>query len=67
MDEANPMSSPMKAMGVGELGLCGVANAIPPLTVDERCGGLHDLRNSIQKSVSKLGILGLFPNWERAK
>jgi len=38
MDEANPMSSPMKAKGVGELGLCRVANAIPLLTVDERCG-----------------------------
>jgi xanthine dehydrogenase YagR molybdenum-binding subunit len=28
LDEADPMSSPMKAKGVGELGLCGVAAAI---------------------------------------
>ena len=28
MDETDPMSSPMKAKGVGELGLCGVAAAI---------------------------------------
>ncbi|MDR6817755.1 xanthine dehydrogenase YagR molybdenum-binding subunit [Neorhizobium sp. 2083] len=28
MDEADPMSSPMKAKGVGELGLCGVSAAI---------------------------------------
>jgi xanthine dehydrogenase YagR molybdenum-binding subunit len=28
MDETDPMSSPMKAKGIGELGLCGVAAAI---------------------------------------
>ncbi|MGE7416737.1 aldehyde oxidoreductase molybdenum-binding subunit PaoC [Methylobacterium tarhaniae] len=28
LDEADPLSSPMKAKGVGELGLCGVAAAI---------------------------------------
>jgi xanthine dehydrogenase YagR molybdenum-binding subunit len=28
LDEADPISSPMKAKGVGELGLCGVAAAI---------------------------------------
>jgi xanthine dehydrogenase YagR molybdenum-binding subunit len=28
LDETDPMSSPMKAKGVGELGLCGVAAAI---------------------------------------
>ena len=28
LDEADPMSSPMKAKGVGELGLCGVSAAI---------------------------------------
>ncbi|WP_208245591.1 aldehyde oxidoreductase molybdenum-binding subunit PaoC (plasmid) [Rhizobium sp. T1470] len=28
MDETDPMSSPMKAKGVGELGLCGVSAAI---------------------------------------
>jgi len=28
LDEVDPMSSPMKAKGVGELGLCGVAAAI---------------------------------------
>lgn len=28
MDESDPMSSPMKAKGVGEFGLCGVAAAI---------------------------------------
>lgn len=28
LEETDPMSSPMKAKGVGELGICGVAAAI---------------------------------------
>ena len=28
MDETDPMSSPMKAKGVGELGICGVGAAV---------------------------------------
>src|SRR3981081_4275858 len=28
LDEADPISSPMKAKGVGELGICGVAAAV---------------------------------------
>ncbi|TBY84983.1 aldehyde oxidoreductase molybdenum-binding subunit PaoC [Rhizobium leguminosarum] len=57
MDEPDPMSSPMKAKGVGELGLCGVAAAIAnavynatgvrvrhyPLTLDKLIGGLPDV------------------------
>ncbi|TAX48172.1 xanthine dehydrogenase family protein molybdopterin-binding subunit (plasmid) [Rhizobium leguminosarum] len=56
-DETDPMSSPMKAKGVGELGLCGVAAAIAnavynatgvrvrhyPLTLDKLIGGLPDV------------------------
>jgi len=54
LDEADPMSSPMKAKGVGELGLCGVSAAIAnavynatgvrvrdyPLTLDKLLAGL---------------------------
>ncbi|KAA9383764.1 aldehyde oxidoreductase molybdenum-binding subunit PaoC [Neorhizobium galegae] len=57
MDEADPMSSPMKAKGVGELGLCGVSAAIAnaiynatgirvrryPITLDKLIGGLPEL------------------------
>ncbi|MBY3222600.1 aldehyde oxidoreductase molybdenum-binding subunit PaoC [Rhizobium laguerreae] len=57
MDETDPMSSPMKAKGVGELGLCGVAAAIAnavynatgvrvrhyPLTLDKLISGLPDV------------------------
>ncbi len=57
MDETDPYSSPMKAKGVGELGLCGVAAAIAnaiynatgvrvrdyPITLDKLIGGLPDV------------------------
>ncbi|MFN3374855.1 MAG: xanthine dehydrogenase family protein molybdopterin-binding subunit, partial [Chloroflexus sp.] len=57
LDETDPMSSPMKAKGVGELGLCGVpaaiANAIYnatgvrvrdyPVTLDKLIGGLPEV------------------------
>ncbi|TCP76077.1 xanthine dehydrogenase YagR molybdenum-binding subunit [Rhizobium sp. PP-CC-2G-626] len=57
MDETDPMSSPMKAKGVGELGLCGVSAAIAnaiynasgvrvrhyPLTLDKLIGKLPDV------------------------
>jgi xanthine dehydrogenase YagR molybdenum-binding subunit len=38
LDEVDPMSSPMKAKGVGELGLCGVAPPSPtPSTTPPAC------------------------------
>ncbi|UPG85837.1 xanthine dehydrogenase family protein molybdopterin-binding subunit [Luteibacter aegosomatis] len=54
LDETDPKSSPMKAKGVGELGICGVAAAIAnavynatgvrvrdyPVTLDKLLGGL---------------------------
>jgi xanthine dehydrogenase YagR molybdenum-binding subunit len=57
MDETDPMSSPMKAKGVGELGLCGVSAAIAnaiynasgvrvrhyPMTLDKLIGGLPEV------------------------
>jgi xanthine dehydrogenase YagR molybdenum-binding subunit len=57
MDETDPISSPMKAKGVGELGLCGVAAAIAnaiynatgvrvreyPITLDKLIAGLPDV------------------------
>ncbi|MBO9135208.1 xanthine dehydrogenase family protein molybdopterin-binding subunit [Rhizobium sp. B230/85] len=57
MDETDPMSSPMKAKGVGELGLCGVSAAIAnavynatgirvrdyPITLDRLIGGLPEV------------------------
>jgi xanthine dehydrogenase YagR molybdenum-binding subunit len=57
LDETDPMSSPMKAKGVGELGLCGVSAAIAnaiynatgvrvrhyPITLDKLIGELPDV------------------------
>lgn len=57
MEETDPMSSPMKAKGVGELGLCGVSAAIAnaifnatgirirhyPITLDKLIGGLPSI------------------------
>lgn len=57
MDETDPMSSPMKAKGIGELGLCGVSAAIAnaiynatgvrvrhyPITLDKIIGGLPEV------------------------
>lgn len=54
LDEVDPLSSPMKAKGVGELGICGVAAAVAnaiynatgvrvrdyPITLDKFLGGL---------------------------
>jgi len=57
IDDTDPVSSPMKAKGVGELGLCGVSAAIAnaiynatgvrvrdyPVTLDKLIGGLPEL------------------------
>ncbi|MCB5203797.1 xanthine dehydrogenase family protein molybdopterin-binding subunit [Neorhizobium sp. T786] len=57
LDETDPMSSPMKAKGVGELGLCGVSAAIAnaiynatgvrvrdyPITLDKVIGDLPEV------------------------
>jgi len=54
LDEADPVSSPMKAKGVAELGICGVAAAVAnaihhatgvrvrdyPITLDKLLAGL---------------------------
>ncbi|MDK1488838.1 aldehyde oxidoreductase molybdenum-binding subunit PaoC [Sinorhizobium sp. 7-81] len=57
LDETDPMSSPMKAKGIAELGLCGVAAAVAnaiynatgvrvrdyPITLDKLINGLPEL------------------------
>jgi xanthine dehydrogenase YagR molybdenum-binding subunit len=57
LDEVDPVSSPMKAKGVGELGICGVAAAVAnaaynatgvrvreyPITLDKHLAGLPQL------------------------
>ncbi|WGS22599.1 MULTISPECIES: aldehyde oxidoreductase molybdenum-binding subunit PaoC [unclassified Bradyrhizobium] len=57
LDETDPISSPMKAKGVAELGICGVAAAVAnavynatgvrvrnyPITLDKLLGGMPDI------------------------
>ncbi len=57
LEETDPTSSPMKAKGVGELGICGVGAAVEnavynatgvrvrdyPVTLDKLLGGLPQL------------------------
>jgi xanthine dehydrogenase YagR molybdenum-binding subunit len=57
LDETDPISSPMKAKGVGELGICGVGGAVAnaiynatgvrvrdyPITLDKLLAGLPDV------------------------
>ncbi len=61
LDETDPMSSPMKAKGVGELGICGVAAAIAnavynatgarvrayPVTLDKLLARLPDVPHGV--------------------
>ena len=57
LDEVDPISSPMKSKGVGELGICGVAAAVAnaiynatgvrvrdyPITLDKHLGGMPEV------------------------
>ena len=57
LDRPDPVSSPMKAKGVGELGICGVAAAVAnavynatgvrvreyPITLDKLLDGMPDM------------------------
>lgn len=54
LDEVDPMSSPMKAKGVGELGLCGVGAAIAN-AVYNACGArVRDYPITLDKLLAKL-------------
>jgi len=58
LDETDPMSSPMKARGVGELGICGIGGAVAnaiynatgvrvrdyPITLDKLLAGMPPVR-----------------------
>ncbi len=53
LDETDPISSPMKAKGVGELGICGVGAAVDnatgvrvrdyPVTLDKLLKGMPEM------------------------
>ena len=54
MDETDPMSSPMKAKGVGELGLCGVAAAIANAIYNATGVRVRDYPITLDKHLAKL-------------
>jgi xanthine dehydrogenase YagR molybdenum-binding subunit len=54
LDETDPMSSPMKAKGVGELGLCGVSAAIANAIYNATGVRLRDYPMTLDKMLTKL-------------
>jgi xanthine dehydrogenase YagR molybdenum-binding subunit len=54
LDETDPTSSPMKAKGVGELGICGVSAAIANAMYNATGVRLRDYPMTLDKLISKL-------------
>ncbi|WP_419899255.1 aldehyde oxidoreductase molybdenum-binding subunit PaoC [Roseomonas sp. USHLN139] len=57
LDEVDPISSPMKAKGVGELGLCGVAAAIANAAYNATGIRLRDYPLTLDKHLDRLPAL----------
>ena len=54
LDETDPISSPMKAKGVGELGICGVAAAIANAIYNGTGARVRDYPITLDKVLAKL-------------
>jgi xanthine dehydrogenase YagR molybdenum-binding subunit len=54
LDETDPMSSPMKAKGVGELGICGVAAAIANAIYNATGVRVREYPVTLDKLIDKL-------------
>ena len=54
LDETDPMSSPMKAKGVGELGICGVAAAIANAVYNATGVRVRDYPITLDKLIDQL-------------
>lgn len=54
LDETDPMSSPMKAKGVGELGICGVAAAVANAIYNATGVRVRDYPVTLDKLLDKL-------------
>jgi xanthine dehydrogenase YagR molybdenum-binding subunit len=57
LDEADPMSSPMKAKGVGELGICGVSAAIANAIHNATGIRVREYPITLDKLLAKLPML----------
>jgi xanthine dehydrogenase YagR molybdenum-binding subunit len=54
MDETDPISSPMKAKGVGELGICGVGAAVGNAVYNATGIRVRDYPITVDKLIEKL-------------
>lgn len=54
LDETDPISSPMKAKGVGELGICGVAAAVANAVYNATGVRVHDYPITLDKLIDRL-------------
>ncbi len=54
LDETDPMSSPMKAKGVGELGICGVAAAVANAVYNATGVRVRDYPVTLDKLLAKM-------------
>jgi xanthine dehydrogenase YagR molybdenum-binding subunit len=54
LDETDPISSPMKAKGVGELGICGVAAAVANAVYNATGVRVRDYPVTLDKLLPKL-------------
>ena len=54
LDEVDPTTSPMKAKGVGELGLCGVGGAIANAIYNATGVRVRDYPITLEKHLAKL-------------
>jgi len=57
LDETDPMSSPMKAKGVGELGICGVAAAVANAIYNATGVRVRDYPVTLDKLLAKLPVV----------
>src|SRR5437868_14157335 len=58
LDETDPMSSPMKAKGVGELGICGVGAAIANAIYNATGIRVRDYPITLDKLLDQLPSIG---------
>ncbi len=58
LDETDPLSSPMKAKGVGELGICGVSAAIANAVYNATGVRVRDYPLTLDKLIEKLPSTG---------
>ena len=58
LDETDPLSSPMKAKGVGELGICGVAGAVANAIYNATGVRVRDYPITLDKLLDRLPSVG---------